>query len=169
MEMQRGNAGSGRSLPPQLAGLRRRHEDVDIVVLPPDGPPSGGPVADEQVQAAAAKVDGLASQVWTDATDVRVEPVTRVGYGPEPGTVVAKSRILVRVPGGEHVVHELARVLGDDGWRVGRAPDGPRLVARRDDVFARVSYADVSGAVLVDLACDPMLVGTDRARRLVRS
>jgi hypothetical protein len=167
MDMQRGNSPSAQPLPPLLAAVRRRHEDVDIVVLPPDEPIAGDPVGDDEVEAARSRVDDVAARTWSDATDVPGVPVTRVGYGPQPGTVVAKSRILVRLQAGEQVVETLATVLAEDGWRVGRAPEGPRLVARRDDIFARVSFAQVSGTVLVDMASDPLLVGTERARGLV--
>jgi hypothetical protein len=169
MDLQRGTSPSARPLPGPLAELRRRDADVDIVVLPPDRTPADEPVDDAVVDAATARAEGLASRLWAGATDVPASPLTRVGYGPAPGTVVARSRILASVPDGEEVVQALAGVLAQSGWRVGWAPQGPRLVARRDDVVARVSYAEVSGALLVDVASDPMLVGPDQARRLVRS
>src|SRR5262245_35491213 len=101
----------GTPLPPLLAAVRRRHDDVDIVVLPPDEPPSGEPVDDAAVEAARTRVDDVAARTWSDATDVPGVPTTRVGYSPEPGTVVAKSRILVRLATGEQVVDALATVL----------------------------------------------------------
>jgi hypothetical protein len=59
-------------------------------------------------------------------------------------------------------------VLTEDGWQLGRVGDGSRFLGRREDLQIRVSYAEASGGVLVDLSSDPMSVGTDTARELVR-
>ncbi len=167
MELQPATA----PLPPFFAAVRRRHEDVDIVLLPPEVPVEPGePVTDAEVGAAVTRLGEVAERAWADATDAPAEPEVRLGYGPEVGTVVAKARVLARVSDGEQVVDALFSVLAEDGWRLGRRDDEgvPRFLGRRDDLTVRVSYAEVSSGVLVDLATDPMPVGKDRARELVR-
>jgi hypothetical protein len=167
MELQPSTA----PLPPFFAAVRRRHEDVDIVLLPPEVPVEAAePVTDTEVEAAHARVGAILERAWTDATEQAGEPETRVGYGPEQGTVVAKARIMARVSDGERVVEALFSVLTEDGWRLGRPGGGgvPRFLGRRDDLTVRVSYAEASGGVVVDLSTDPMPVGMDRARDLVR-
>jgi hypothetical protein len=166
MELQPSTA----PLPPFFAAVRRRHEDVDIVLLPPeDQVDVGEPVADAEVEAAVVRIAAVAERAWGDATEAEAEVGARLGYGPDPGTVVAKARILTRLAEGEQVVDALHTVLEQDGWTLGRMDDGvPRFLGRRDDLTVRASYAEASGAVLVDWSSSPLPVGTARARELVR-
>jgi hypothetical protein len=158
-------------LPPFFAAVRRRNPDVDIVLLPPEEPGEAGePVTDAEVEAVVARMAAVAARAWSDATELPAEPETRVGYGPERGTVVVKTRLMARAADGEQLVEALFSVLADDGWRVAR-PDGggvSRFLGRRDDLTIRVSHSEVSGGVVVDVSSDPMPVGIDRARELVR-
>ena len=166
MELQPSTA----PLPPFFAAVRRRHPDVDIVLLPPEEPlEAGEPVTDAEVEAAVTRIASVAERAWADATEAEAEVSARLGYGPEPGTVMAKARILARLADGARVVDALHTVLEQDGWRLGRADGGaPRFLGRHDDLTVRVSYAEASGGVLVDMSSAPMPVGMDRARELVR-
>ena len=110
----------------------------------------------------------MAARTWAEATDLPEEAGGAARLRPEPGTVVAKARILSRAPEGERVVEALYTVLTEDGWQLGRVADGSRFLGRREDLLIRVSYAEASGGVLVDLSSDPMPVGSDTARELVR-
>jgi hypothetical protein len=160
---------SDADLPPFFNAVRRRHPDVDIVVLPDEGPTEAGEeVSTAEVEAGLARVADVVARAWAAATDVPAEPEVRLGYGPHPGTVVARARILTRTAEGEQVVGALHEVLAQYGWRLGRVRDLARFQGRRDDLHVRVSYVEVSGGVLVELTSDPMPVGSDRARELVR-
>ena len=131
--------------------VRRRHPDVDIVVLPPGAHGAARPAARADVdagreQARPASPPLVARASGPTATDRRRRPRSRLGYGPQPGTVVAKAR-LSRAPDGRRVVRRAAtrvaaaRTAG--GGRVGptgrgpahrraRRPPGPGVVRRGD-------------------------------------
>ena len=164
MELQPSDA----AVPPFFEAVRRRHPDVDIVVLPPEQEQPAERVPTAHVEAGKARVADVMARAWAAATDLPEEAEVRLGYGPQPGTVVAKARILSRAPEGERVVDALHTVLTEDGWQLGRVADGSRFLGRREDLQIRVSYAEASGGVLVDLSSDPMPVGSDTARELVR-
>lgn len=147
------------TLPPFFAAVRRRHPDVDLVVLPPE-PAEEPSLDDSAVAAVVAEVGAAASEIAGSP----VEP--RVGPGPRPGTVRVRARAVVSVdPDG---VRALRDRLVADGWEVRRFGPG-RLVGRRDGeqgLHLRASYAEPRGAVLVDVSSPTLPVG-ERARSLV--
>lgn len=159
---------------PFFDAVRRRHPDVDIVVLPPvPAPvPSGSvePVADDEVAATLIRVATLARQLWAStARDSAVEPQARLAYGTGPGTVRATARAATRRDDGFHVLVALRHELETHGWEVTRPPGAvERLLAHLDDVTVSASYAEGSGALLLEVSSDPLAVGAEQARSLTR-
>lgn len=150
-------------LPPFLAALRRRHPDMDVVVLP-----DPAPAADRLDDAALEAVATGAGAVVAALTGADAE--TRLTYADEVGTVRVRSRGTLDA-GGESALAALRDRLTADGWRVHRLEGAPRLVADREagaDLHLRASYAPSRGVVLVEVTTGALPVGDQRARRLVR-
>lgn len=154
-------------LPPFWAAVRRRHPDADIVVLP-DGPPDPGAgavdeVDDGAVRRALDRVDAAADELGADPP-----AEARLGYGPDPGTVLARVRLASHRKDGPATLNRLRDRLAEAGWDV-RRPEGgvARLVGHRDDLHVRASWAEATGAFLLDVSTDPLPVGNERARELV--
>jgi hypothetical protein len=62
----------------------------------------------------------------------------------------------------------LAAHLERDGWGLHLVGEGGcRLRGRRGDLTVRASYAEAAGALLLEIATDPLQVGTARVRELV--
>lgn len=127
--------------------VRRRHPDVDVVVLPPTAPaqPGAGEVAAlPEVDAAeeAARVEQAAVGLW--AALVGEEPgevATRRTSGRARGTARVETTVRlggVDPAGGVAVVSRAAEGLAGDGWDVLAPPDGmPRALAGRGEGMAR--------------------------------
>lgn len=162
-------------LPEPYATVRRRHPDVDIVLVPrpragaPDGE-QGLEVGEAEVAELRARVEEVVHRLERDlglddpARRAAVEP------GPARGTVIVRSRAAGLEPGDPGVLERLADALEADGWRLQRLP-GPvaRLVARLDGLRVRASYAPGTGAFLLEVASEPLPVGAERARTLAGS
>jgi len=155
--------------------VRRRHPDVDIVLLPPEQPasaetPLGEPVDDAVVADAAARVTLVAAQLWAAVAPESEEvPAPRLGYADRLGEVRATARVLSRLTDGYQVLVTLRHELEQGGWSVSRPPGAvERLVGRLDDLRVQASYADEAGIFLLDVSTDPMTVGQDRSRALVQ-
>ncbi len=157
---------------PFLDAVRRRHPDVDVVVLPPEPPPGDAPppLTDDVVAATLVSVATLARQLWGSvAPDSEEVPEARYVYGAGPGAVRATSRVVTRRDDGFHVLVALRHELETDGWEVVRPPGVvERLEARLDDLLVTASYAEESGALVVAVASESMSVGQPRARELTR-
>jgi hypothetical protein len=152
-----------------FAPLRRRHPDVDIVVLPPDRSPSGEPVVGAQVDATLDRVAEAAAGMVEAAFRPAARPVARWRFGPDEGTVVAAARAGATRTEGPEALVTLRRVLEGEGWQVRRlAGEVERLSGVRDDLRALASYAERTGALLVEVRSEPVPVGRSRARALVR-
>jgi hypothetical protein len=164
MELEAGDAG----LPPFFAAVRRRHPDVDIVLLAPDPPAATTEGADRaQVEESLRRTIAVAAEGWLAATDRDDEPEARLGFGPDPTSVVARVRSTTTFE--ESPLPDLAARLARQGWRLGYLPGAAeRLIARRDDVDLLVSYASVTGAFVLTATSRPLQVGRARARELVR-
>ncbi|MEJ7795521.1 MAG: hypothetical protein WKF50_08210 [Nocardioides sp.] len=155
--------------------VRRRHPDVDIVLLPPEQPASPADPVDESVAGAAvadavARVALVAEQLWAAVAPESDEvPAPRLGYADRLGEVRATARVLSRLTDGYQVLVTLRHELEQGGWAVSRPPGAvERLVGRLDDVRVQASYADEAGTFLLDVSTDPMTVGPDRSRALVQ-
>lgn len=152
-------------LPPFWAAVRRRHPDVAVVLLP-DGPPrpAGAEVDDRAVDDAVTRVGAL-----VDTLGAEPPAAAEVGYGPDPGTVVARVRLASHREDGLEALNRVRDLLDAQGFAV-RRPEGgvARLVGHRDDLHVRASYAEPTAAFLLEVSSDPMPVGNQRARELVR-
>lgn len=150
--------------------VRRRHPEVDIVVLPaPERAPATEPVEPARVAAALDRVRDAAARVSEAALGTTDLPAATWAFGPDEGTVVASVRAGTTTPHGFSVLVELRGTLDRDGWRVRRPPgEVERLVGVRGDVRVRASYAETTGALLLEVRSEPIQVGRSRARELVR-
>lgn len=152
-------------LPPFWAAVRRRHPDADIVLLPADPPgPVEAEVDDRTVHDALARVDATVAALGAEP------PATaEIGFGPAPGTVVARVRLASHREDGLEALNRLRDRLDAEGFSV-RRPEGglARLVGHRDDLHVRASYAEPTTTFLLEVSSDPMTVGNERARGLVR-
>lgn len=154
---------------PMLDAVRRRHPDVDLVVLPPEPAPVSTAVAeDDQFASTIDLVRGLATALWSRLVTTPDEPPVDPGFGPVPGTVVVRSRHCAIVPDRPHLLTELRDDLQGEGWHF-RRPWGAveRLVGERDGVELRGCYAPITGTLLLTLTSAALFVGPDQARRLV--
>ena len=156
---------------PMLDAVRRRHPDVDLVVLPPEPTPLPADAPDGEGDQVATTIDlvrRLATAVWSRVAETPADPPVDPGFGPVPGTVVVRSRHCASVPDRPRVLTELRDDLQGEGWHF-RRPWGAveRLVGERDGVELRGCYAPVTGTLLVTLTSAALFVGPDQARRLV--
>ena len=158
----------GAPLDAFFAPVRRRHPDVDIVVLPtPEPAPSAERLHEAQVGATRDRVAGSAERVC--AAVAAPSPPTRLRFGPDEGTVLASARSSATTPVGFGALVALRGVLEGEGWRVRRLPGGvERLAGVRGDLRVQASYAEGTDTLLVEVTSEPMFVGRARARELVR-
>ncbi len=153
--------------------VRRRHPDVDIVLLPPgDGEQvaADAPVAaDDAVAAARAGVDTAAQQLWAVAAPGSdEEPEERLGYGAHEGWVRSAARVAEVREDGPDALDRLERELRGRGADVRREPGAlPRVLAALDHLTVTASAA-ATGAVLLAVESEPLHVGEHRAFELVR-
>jgi hypothetical protein len=160
------NAHAPTPLPALFAPLRRRHPDVDVVLLPDRPVPSPDPVDDDAVADAVESVRTAALAIAGSAAADRV----RLGPGSVPGTVVARARTRERRADGADAIATLRARLEGHGWQVRRLEgDVVRVVARRGTLLLHASFAPATGAYLVEISSGPLSVGDARARGLVRS
>jgi hypothetical protein len=156
---------------PFFDALRPRHPDVDVVVLPPEPPPLvQEPVGGDEVADALTRVATLAQRLWASAArESTGSPDARFRYGTGRGTVRATSRVVTRRDDGFHVLVELRHELETHGWQVTRLPGAvERIVGQFDDLTVTASYAERSGALLLEVSSESLPVGADRARDLTR-
>jgi hypothetical protein len=151
--------------------VRRRHPEVDIVVLPAAEPsPSSEPLDEARVAATLDQVATTAESVW-DAFGSRASaaPTARWRYGTADGTVVASARSSTTTADGFGALLALRGALEAGGWRVRRLPGSvERLSAVRGALRVQASYAEHTGALLLEVSSRSMPVGRTRARDLVR-
>lgn len=168
MELQSRDA----PLPPFFAAVRRRHPDVDIVLLPPDqraAEPTGQPEPATELQLANAfdLATGTATKVWAAAVGDGQVPDTRFAFGDDPASVTARARLAGPIDGSPLV--PLAATLTQDGWELAyRAGDISQLVGRRATMHLSATYAAASGSFVVTATSASLPVGADRARELAR-
>ena len=160
----------GAPLDAFFAPVRRRHPDVDIVVLPtPEPGPPMERLHEAQVGATLDLVSATAERVWTAAAGATTPPPARWRFGPDEGTVVASARSSVTTPDGFGALVALRGALEGEGWRVRRLAGAvERLSGVRGDLRVQASYAEDAGALLLELRSEPVFVGRARARELVR-
>lgn len=146
--MTEGLLGPFRKVDPQLVDddpfwsvVRRRHPDVDIVLLPgepdqPDAPPDEPDPEDLRARAEAlGELEGawqlLAPHVAATAAVGATDPAT-VRVAPQPGgravRVLEKAVVGIGQERGTHLLRDVALALGRDGWRLRVATRAERPV-----------------------------------------
>ena len=153
-----------------FAPVRRRHPDVDLVVLPPPERGASTERLDEgQVDATLDRVTGAAGRVCEAALRSMGTPSAGWGFGPDEGTVVARARAGATTRDGFGALAALRGALEEGGWRVRRlAGEVERISGMRGDLWVHASYAESTGALLLEVRSEPIDVGRARARELVR-
>jgi hypothetical protein len=159
---------------PFFAAIRRRHPDVDLVVLPPDPPAEDplAPVDDADVVRAVELVGRAAAELWAAVAPLtQADPETRLRYADRESDVCVVAQVAEKRSDGYALLVRLRHELEERGWDVLRppGPDGAleRLAAERDGGRLVASYAEASGAVLLSISSAPLPVGVERARELV--
>ncbi len=156
--------------------VRRRHPDVDIVLLPADAPAvprdqPARPVAD--VEAAATETDEVARGWWRALVDDEV-PAPAGRWLPGSAREVVRREAALAREGLDPVatttrVQEAAEALSRDGWHVLAPADGmPRVMASRpsgEEVLLLLVPA--TGRLLLRLRTGPLDVGRPRAHALL--
>lgn len=153
-----------------FAPVRRRHPDVDLVVLPAESSaPSTEPLPEERVDATLERVAVTAGRVWAAAAEGTATPPARLVFGPDEGTVVASGRSSSTTPDGLGALVALRGALEGEGWKVRRLEGAvERISGVQGDLRVQASYAERTGALLLEVRSEPMYVGRTRARELVR-
>jgi hypothetical protein len=157
---------------PFFGEVRRRHPDVDIVLLPPVGGPDAdeAPIADDDAVATARlRVAAAARQLWEAAAPGSDdEPEERLGYAAQEGWVRSSARTAEPRDDGPDALDRLERELRGRGAEVRREPGSlPRVLADLDGLTVTGSAA-ATGAVLLAVESEPLHVGEHRAAALVR-
>ncbi|GAA4695759.1 hypothetical protein [Nocardioides conyzicola] len=159
-------------LPPFFAAVRRRHPDVDIVLLPPEQR-AAEPVqqveqaTEQQLANAFDLATGIATKAWAEAVGDGQVPETRFAFGDDPTSVEARARLAGRL--GESPLETLAAALTRDGWELAyRAGAVSQLIGRRATMHLRATYAAASGSFVLTATSTSLPVGADRARELAR-
>lgn len=160
---------------PFFDAVRRRHPDVDLVVLPPDDATEpADPVDDATVARVVQLVAEAAADLWSAvAPGSGATPTTRVGFADRETDVRAVARVAETTRDGYALLVRLRHELEQRGWFVQRPPSRQgseleRLVAELDGGHLVASYAEGSGAVLLELSSSALPVGVERARELTR-
>ena len=158
--------------------VRRRHPDVDIVVLPPDDAPDLTPepgAAPVHTGAARAEFEGDVAALWDRLGQPAGRPVVRWTPAPNRGAVALEGRITA-----EHVdpedatatLHRAAERLGAEGWHVLVPPDGlPRVAAglahRTGRRTVQVVHVPARGRLLLIVRSEPIPVSRNTANTLL--
>ena len=169
---------SGTAVPdPFFAAVRRRHPDVDLVILPPVEPESEAPPADpvEELVALAsseAAVGEVVRELWDllTSSDPLVPLIRSSLRHTEPvGALRAQAEALTDCDEGEPRLLTLHQHLAAAGWNV-RWPSGglPRIVGTRDGLRLTASYAEQSGLLRLCVEGPACRVGREAARELTR-
>lgn len=150
--------------------VRRRHPDVDLVVLAdePERPPAA-PVDDQHVAEVRDLVAQSATRWWSGAAGEKAGPdVVRIRFGTVDGTVVVASRQSSGRAGPDSL-KVLASLVRDDGGTVQRSPGGDHQhwAGSLGDLRIRAFHTAARGCVL-EVESQPLYVGNQRARELVR-
>jgi hypothetical protein len=153
-----------------FAPVRRRHPDLDIVVLPAQGPVRvREPASEPELDDVLGRVAHTAGRLWAAALPTTDPPEPTWRFGPDQGTVVVSARSGLTTAHGLPALLALRGALEGEGWKVGGSRgEVRRLAGRKGDLTVQASYAECTGAFLVEVGSKPIHVGRTRARRLVR-
>ena len=154
---------------PFFREVRRRHPDIDIVLLPPEPPPAEpGEDAEEVAAEALIRVATQARHLWSAiAPDAMERPASRFRFGNDAASVRPVSELNVRRDDGYEVLVRLRHELESHGWEV-RRPDGTveQLAGGLDGHAVSASYAEAQGVLVLTMSGPSLSVGVERAREL---
>ena len=166
MEPLSRDPGLPSGLPPILAAVRRRHPDVDLVLVCDEPAPETDeePTPEADLTAALERVTAHATGAWASVADAGEPLLARLEPGPAENTVVARARAVgVR---DDSPLPVLEQALAAAGWVTGRPSAGLELLAgRRPGVDLLASYAPTA-VVTLTVSSAPLPVGVGRAREL---
>lgn len=174
---------------PFWSTVRRRHPDLDIVLLPGPGPERAAVPAETvpcDAEAVGEELDAAADERWATLAPTgpvdpdAAQPVRRWAGGVAPGTLRREVtwRVEADVAAGAAALLAAERLLTAEGWHCFVAPQGlPRVTAsrvadlgREEVTLAQVLLADPPGLVVrwrsgsVPVAdCAALLAGQVRA------
>lgn len=158
---------------PFFAAVRRRHPDVDLVVLPPvpPRPAEADPVPDDVVASTLVRTATAAEQLWATIVPESTErPGARLAYGSRPDSIRAVARIVTHRDDGFEVLVSLRHQLEAHGWEIRRPPgEVERITGVLEGLDVAASYAEEAGVLIFTLSSESQQVGNARARALVRS
>lgn len=155
---------------PFFAELRRKHPDVDIVLLPPPdtSPPAGPPHTIGQANATRRHATAVSAALWSR---VGRTPTASVGLwwqqaSPYLHRYVANSAVSgLDEAETDPLVSEIGRALLDLGWRPEPSPaDQPSLMARVGTLDIKVTGNATS--VCVEVVSDALHLTADTLTRL---
>jgi hypothetical protein len=160
-----------------FAEVRRRHPDIDIVLLPQEPPREDtseevpGPVDDAVAASLEADLEALLPLLAPDLGTP--PPQWRWGPGDRTGTVARQSLVAVESVApvrGLTALSGAERALVGAGWHVLVPPDGiPRVLAgRADGAQVQVLYVEPRGRYAVTLRSPSYAVGPGAATDLLR-
>jgi len=154
---------------PLFQELRRRHPDIDIVLLPPDRPAADAEAdAEDNAAEALILVATQAGQLWSAiAPDASGRPEARFRFGNDSASVRPVATLTARRGDGYRVLVRLRHELESAGWHVHR-PDTAveRLTGALAELDVSASYADALGVLVFTMNGPSVTVGRERARQL---
>lgn len=158
--------------------VRRRHPDVDIVVLPADDAPDLTPAPGAtpiHTGETLAEFEADVTDLWERLGQPAGRPVVRWTSAPNRGAVALEGRITA-----EHVdpedataaLHRAAERLGAEGWHVLLPPDGlPRVAAGQTRTTGRrtvqVVHVPARDRLLLIVRSEPIPVSRNTANTLL--
>jgi hypothetical protein len=159
--------------------VRRRHPDLDIVILPQEAPPAADSSLPERTAEPFAELETAeAEDCWARLVGHGM-PVQAVRWIPGPtGDSVCHSITLTldEAPAAVGIGHlrEAEALLTADGWQVFTPPTGmPRVLANRPGELGSekllFGYAPETGRLFLRLTSTGLPVGAGRARELIGS
>lgn len=150
---------------PFFSELRRKHPDVDVVLLPPvdPAPPAQPPATTGQAVATRRHALAVLDALWT-RVGLTLDPPAEAWWqqaNPHLYRFVVKNAVTGLDAGtGPEVTGRLARALLDLGWEPQPSPaDQPALLARVGSLDVSVTGFDT--AVSVEITSDPLHLTPD--------
>jgi len=154
---------------PFFRELRRRHPEIDLVLLPPERPaPAAGTGSEEMAGEELIRVANQARQLWRAiAADGTEGPEARYRFGSDASSVRPFATLTTRRDDGYEVLIRLRHQLESDGWEV-RRPAGTveRLSGELAGLEVAASYAEALGVLVFTMSGRSVTVGQPRAREL---
>ncbi|WP_426246713.1 hypothetical protein [Nocardioides sp. LHG3406-4] len=158
---------------PFFAELRRKHPDVDIVLLPPvdPAPPDLPPATIGQALATRRHALAVVEALWGRIDRTLESPVQF--WWPQADPRLQRYVVMAAIADLEEgeteaVTNRIARALLDLGWQPQPSPaDQPALLARVGSLDVKVTGHD--SAVAVEIVSDPLHLTPETMSRLAEA